>query len=306
MTPSFKIKSLLAPVAFAAAAALSPTIASADAVAQAYLDITSFTLAGTGGAFTVLVFTDSGDVSASINGGTAATDSFNGTGTFTLNESVGPDAASYSPTTALVGAPTQNYVGSYSFLDGGDPLSATGAQATVDNTVSLTPGGTGTAQSNVNLTSTFLIDVSDPGTIFTVAFDADAFYRTMLAPFGSSGTANAAYSWTINVLDSGGNTVFDWSPDGLAGGIIGGTEVSDVFDLSQGAGINFGGLNFFKSNTGSFEAKTDAFSAGLYSLTIQHNANADATLRVPEPGALSLLALGLLGLGFVSRRRNQA
>ena len=44
MSPSFKIRSLLAPAAFVAVAALAPTTASADAVAQAYLDLTNFGL----------------------------------------------------------------------------------------------------------------------------------------------------------------------------------------------------------------------------------------------------------------------
>ena len=304
MSPSFKIRSLLAPAAFVAVAALAPTTASADAVAQAYLDLTNFGLTTTG-VYTVGAYTDSGDVSASINGGVAATAAFNATGAFTLNQSVGPNAGSYAPLTALVGAPTQNYVGSYSFLNGGNPATS-GVQAAVDDTVSLHPGGVGTAQSNTNLTATFLIDVLSPGAVFTVAFDANAFWRTMLSPFGASGTSNAAYSWDILVRDASGAQVFYWAPDGAVNtSIFGGTENADGFDLSQGAGINFGGFDFSHADSGRFSATTNPFVAGIYSLTIQHNANADATMRVPEPDALSLLALGLLGLGFIARRRNQ-
>ena len=88
------------------------------------------------------------------------TDTFNALGGFTLKNSVGTDAVSYLPMTPLAGAPAGNYVGSYSHLNGGDPVVGD-VIANVDNTVSLTPGGTGTAQSNVNLNATFLLEVVD-------------------------------------------------------------------------------------------------------------------------------------------------
>lgn len=303
MSHKLKIGSLLAPVAVAVAAALAPTTASANAVAQAYLNLYDFGFNATSGSYSVLAFTDSGDVSASINGGAAATDDFNGSGTFTLNKSVGPDAGSYAPLTALSGVPTQNYVASYSFLNGGNPATYD-VVAAVDNVVSLVPTGVGTAQSNTNLTATFLIAVNTDA-IFNLAFSADAFYRTMLDPFGVSGSANAAYSWNITVKNSTNQTVFYWAPDGsVDSDIIGGTELSDDFSLTQGAGINFGGFDFSSLDNGDFEATTNTFGAGLYSLTINHKSNADATL-IPEPSALALTALGLFAAGFVGRRRRK-
>lgn len=305
MSLNIKLKSLLAPVAAAVVTALAPTVASADAVAQAYLNITNFGISADQ-AFSVLAFTDSGDVSASINGGAPAAGGFNGQGGFTLNKSVGPDAVSYTPLIALTGAPSQNYVGSYSFLNGGDPLAGT-VQAAVDNTVSLHPGGTGTAQSNVNLTATFLLSVASNNTVFSLDFDADAFLRTMLDPFGASGSANAKYDWDITVRNfATGAEVFYWAPDGsLSGNITGGTETVDDFDLSQASGINFGGADFQFTDNGSFAAKTNPFATGVYALTINHKSNADADLNVPEPSALALAGLALLAVGFVSRGRRR-
>ena len=143
-------------------------------------------------------------------------------------------------------------------------------------------------------------------TSFDLSFDATSFLRAMLAPFGEIGSANAAFSWIITVADSLGSTVFSWEPDGAVNtNIIGGTETSDGFDLSQSTNVNLGGFDFpaVKSNAGSFLATTDFFDPGLYVLTIDHKSNADATLRIPEPGALSLVALGLFGMGMVARRR---
>lgn len=309
MLPNIKIKSLLAPAAIAVAAALSPTTASADAVAQSILSISDFRITADGG-YQVITFSDSGDVSASINGGAAATDSanlVNNSSGFTLNQAVGPNAGSYSPLTPLTVSPTTNYVGSYSTLGAGDPLVAPVSLVAVDNTVSLTPGGSGTAQSNVNLTATYTIDV-EAGTIFTVSFDADGYLRTMLDPFLAIGSSNASYTWEIIVTDLFTNLeVFSWSPDGsaAAGGIVGGTEAADAFDLNDASALNVGGFNLHRTGTGYFEASSNPFADGIYTLTINHLSNADATLRVPEPNALSLAALGLFGLGFIARRRRQ-
>jgi hypothetical protein len=282
--------------------------AHADAVAQSYLFLSNFTF-GSSGAVTVLNATDSGDVSASINGGAASTDSYNspsGGADFTLQTQVGPDAGMYSPGTAITGSPTGNYVGSYASVTGGDPFEGN-VIAAVDNTVSLTPGGSGTAQSNTNLAATFQLSVAE-GTTLSVSFDADAFLRAYLDPAFTPGSANASYRWDISVRNAAGALVFQWSPDGMAGGITGGTESADAFDLTDERGITLGGFDFTTGElSGFFSAMTNPLAAGLYSVNITHLSNADAEIvvEVPEPGALSLAALGLLGVGFASRRRKQ-
>lgn len=304
-----KLQSMLMPVAMAAAAMAAPGIANAAAVAQSYLYVNNFTFTqAPGGSVSVVTATDSGDVSASLNGVTQ-TDTFNsGTsaGNFTLQKQVGPNAGSYSPGVAITKPtfPALNYAGSYSSVSG-DPF-AGNVVAGVDNTVVLNPGGAGTSQSNTNLAANFTLSVG-AGTVLGVNFDADGFLRAALDPLLAPGGANASFRWDISLRDSGGALVFQWAPDGLVGsgvGVIGGTETADAFDMTDERAVTLGGLDFTTGVlSGAFAATTNSLAAGLYQLNITHLGNADASMNIPEPGALALVALALVGLGVTTRRK---
>ena len=308
-----KLRSAVMPVAVAAAAAMAPGIASADAVAQSYLFLSNFTFTSNN-AVTPANAVDSGDVSASINGGAPATDTFNspvGGGDFSIQKSVGPNAGTYVPGAPIVGAPLLNFVGSYASVRDmannpaaiGDPF-AGNVFAGVDNTVSLTPGGEGTAISNTNLSAAFQITVAS-GTILGVNFTADSYLRAMLDPLFKPGSANASYRWDISLRNAAGAVVFAWAPDGdILIGPTGGSEVFDPFDLTDDRSVVLGGFDFNTGiQNGYFEARTNALAGGLYTVNITHLANADASINIPEPGSLSLAALALIGMGVVSRRR---
>lgn len=295
------LRALFAPLGIAVAAALTPAIAQADAVAQAYLKLTNVQFTGlsplniTGGA-------DNGDVKATLNG-SSLLDSANPalfTG-FDLKVATGPQSGSYTPGAAIVASPTGTYVGSSSFLDNGNPITGT-ANATTDDTVSLKPGGTGTAESNAGLSASFFLNVVDPITL-GIRFNAEAFLRAFLDPAGVPGSsANASNAWVITVSGLTGE-VFRWAPDGAAGGITGGTENSDPFSLNNSvAALPFFPESVRPVNSGFFSADTN-LGSGNYIVTITHQSLADASIDIPEPSLLALVGVGLIGMGAASRRR---
>jgi len=290
----------------AALSMLAPGLAHADAVAQSILNISGFTVTPSNGAaldLSSIQVGNNGDVSASFGGAAAVTQVANpGSGGFNLSVSAGPNAASYSPGTALIGAATLNYAGSTSSLSG-NSLEAGGATAKVDNTVSLVPGGTGSTQSNVNLLSEFSI-TTDQASTFKFDFSATAFLRAYLSlAAGQKGTVNASYGWTLTIEDSDGNTVFAWTPDGTVDAITGGTETADAFDLTAGrATLTSNDRVTNNLVSGSFSAITNILEAGTYTFQIAQTSSADATV-IPEPGSLALLGVALCGAAFAGRRR---
>jgi hypothetical protein len=116
-------------------------------------------------------------------------------------------------------------------------------------------------------------------------------------------------SSTFNDTESGGNcgtegtagSNIGWSASSAAGGSSGTTATalySNILNLSSQSAVGdafgvlkltFGGTAFTRDRNFTFEADTDLVSAS----------------GVPEPGTLALLGGGLLGLGFIARRRAQ-
>jgi len=193
----------------------------------------------------------------------------------------------------------------------GDPIvglsgdiTAFGANASTVAEVLLTGNGVGGGDSDLGLLTRFLL-TSLVDVDIRMDFFADLYMRAFISPtnaLGSSATAKA--NLTFNITDAAtGDTVFEWSPNGLVGGIIGGTELADGGSLNRTMSALLPGDNFVVDAAGSqfYSASTSLVAGTQYQFTIGHVVGADGT-QVPEPGTLLLLGAGVLGLG-VSRYR---
>lgn len=171
-------------------------------------------------------------------------------------------------------------------------LGGTGSASSIGE-ATVYSGAAGSASANAMHAG---FSLGSAGTV-NFSFNALPFLNTQLLAGGTGASAAIGMGITIK---QGGNTVFQWAPDGTAGGIFNGTEVYDPFSLNYTLGNNL----TFDPGTGLFSASTN-LAAGSYTLDIAmtNSATATSTAVVPVPAALPLLGSGVVALAAIARRR---
>lgn len=273
-----------------AAASVLPVSAYAASYAVSINQIDNFSMWVTGGSISPFTFTFSNDAAALNTVGDSDVNAMDANGACVGTACSGwqNQFSSHSSETSAFSYGDAQIV-SVPNLSGG-----MGAASAIGETHALTGTGYGTG-GNTMIAS---FNVMSAGTQLHFDFDAALIMQTLLGTGDQGAAASAGMQITIN---GPSGYQFLWTPNGAAGGIVGGTEYTDPFSLNWG----ISGTDSFSAASGasSFHAVTSGLALGSYTMNITMTQTANVS-AVPVPAAAWLLGSGLLGLIGVARRKS--
>lgn len=265
-------------------ALLASGAVNASAYAVSTNSINSFGLTFTGGTVQLNAFTFSNDFAVS-NGASSANAAFNG-----ADAPASCVGCSFNNAFVSHGAGSEYAYGDAQ-IGNTNVMGGIGAAAGISE-ASIFNGG-GTAASTNTMTASFFVTGA---TVVDYNFLSTPYLNALLTSGGLASAANL--NMGITIYNSMGATVFNWTPNGAAGGIVGGTELADPFSLNLGIAQNA----TFNPGSGAFSAKSFSLNTGSYQMNISMTEGASVS-SVPVPAAVWLLGSGLLGLVGVARRK---
>jgi PEP-CTERM motif len=152
------------------------------------------------------------------------------------------------------------------------------------------------------------------GCTISFSFQADPFVMATIDAGANAGSvARGTLGFSVSLTNVATNAiVFNWTPDGSLGGIVGGTETSDPESLNStfaafpGQSITHSG-RYAAGTFSSYSATTNALAAGNYTLSFAMSESTDvrrvAADTVPEPATCALIFVGFGVVGVMRRLR---